>query len=568
MKTLTYQVDLCVVGGGMAGLCAAIAAARHGARVVLMQDRPVLGGNASEEIRMWIGGASGKDNRETGILEELEYENYYLNPGLKFSVWDTVLYAAAKAEKNLILLLNTTCLDATMRDGAIESIKGWQLNAETWHLVQATYFADCSGDSILAPLTGAAHTMGREGKAQFGESIAPDTGDSHTMGMSCLIQARETDSKKTFIKPSWAYTFPTDDDIPFRKHPPMDPLAHCNYWWMEVGGMADCLHDTDRCRDELLKIAYGVWDHIKNQGDHGADNWELEWIGALPGKRESRRYIGKHIITENDVRAEGKFFDTVAYGGWSMDDHFPEGFYYTKGTSTIWHPAPSPWGIPFRALCHRDVPNLLFAGRNISATHVALSSSRVMATCAIIGQAVGTAAAQMCADGTNPDTIDIEKLQNTLMDDDIFLPGFQRKVSPVSKKAYCSAEVVRDGTERGDAHLYTGEIGAPIIYRFEKPTEIRGVRLVFDSDLNRGYWNMPSGYPKQQLKSYAVSPYMVRDFSLTFKHEDGSETTLPVSENHLRLVRIPHADTVTEVTLTVTRTFGCDRAHVFAFECV
>ena len=158
----------------MAGVSAAIAAARHGATVVLIQDRPVLGGNASSEVRMMIAGAHGKDNRETGILEEIECENYYINTGLKYSVWDSVIYGKVMAEKNITLLLNTSCLDAEMDGKRIKSVKAWQSNAETFHVVEAKYFADCSGDSILAPLTGAAYRYGREARDEFGESIAPE----------------------------------------------------------------------------------------------------------------------------------------------------------------------------------------------------------------------------------------------------------------------------------------------------------------------------------------------------------------------------------------------------------
>ena len=173
MRNLYYNTDLCVVGGGMAGLCCAIAAARHGIKVVLVHDRPVLGGNASSEIRMWIGGAHGKDNREGGIIEEIFLENFYQNPALKYPIWDSVLYEKAKAEENLTLLLNTSCLDATMAGNRIESIKAWQLNAETFYEISAAYFADCSGDSILAPLSGAKFMYGREAKSEFGERIPP-----------------------------------------------------------------------------------------------------------------------------------------------------------------------------------------------------------------------------------------------------------------------------------------------------------------------------------------------------------------------------------------------------------
>ena len=568
MRTREYDVDLCVVGGGFAGVCAAISAARHGITVVLMQDRPVLGGNASSEIRMWIGGASGRDNRECGILEEIEYENYYLNPQLSFTVWDSVVYAKVKAEKNITLLLNTTCMDATMAsDNRIASVKGWQLNTETYHIVRAKYFADCSGDSILVPLTGAACMYGREGKSEYGESIAPDVADKKTMGMSCLFQIRETDHKTTFIKPEWAYTYPKDDPImQLRKHFSVEGLGRHNWWWIEVGGMQDALHDADECRDELLKIVYGVWDHIKNQDDHGADNWDIDWIGFLPGKRESRRYVGKYIINENDILAEGKHFeDAVAYAGWSMDDHFPEGFYYMGGCSTIWHPAPSPWLVPWRALVARDINNLLFAGRNISVTHIALSSTRVMATTAMLGQALGTGVAQMVNTDTTPDTIDIPTLRQTLMADDCYIPFYEREVSPLSLSAKCTAPVLRDGIDRGDEHMWVGKAGEIISYTFDKPTKVSGVRIIFDSDLNRGCWNMPSSYPLVQ-KKYKVSPFMMREFSLVFEHGDGTLTTKVYKENRKRFVDIEFDETCICVSLIPMKTYGSDECHIFSFE--
>ncbi len=461
MITKTYEVDLCVVGGGMAGLCAAIAAARCGIKVVLMQDRPVLGGNASSEIRMWVCGAHGKDNRETGIVEEIFLENFYQNTGLKYTIWDSVLYEKAMLEPNIKLLLNCSCLDAETKDSKIVSVKGWQSNAETFHVVKAKFFADCSGDSILSTLTGANYTYGREERSKYGESIAPEVSDRKTMGMSCLIQIRETDSPKKFIPPSWAYKYVGDDELPHVNH---DTVT--NFWWIEVGGEEDCLHDTDACRDELLKIAYGVWDHMKNQGDHGVENWELEWIGFLPGKRESRRYIGKHVVTQNDVEKGGIFDDVVAYAGWTMDDHFPKGFYHRDGHQTIYHPAPSPWGIPLRALYSENIENLLFAGRNISVTHSALSSSRVMATCALLGQAVGTAVSFAVKDNCGISEVDINRLQEKLMRDDVFLPNLKRTVAH-DMGGICSAPIVRNGLERGEENLWIGHSGDSIKYTFE-----------------------------------------------------------------------------------------------------
>lgn len=339
MKEIGHQADLCVVGGGLAGVCAAIAAARHGLRVVLMQDRPVLGGNASSEIRMWVCGAHGDNNRESGIIEELQLENFYRNSQLSYPLWDSVLYEKAYLQPGVTLLLNCTCQQAAMDNGRIRSVRGWQMTSETYHTVEAAYFADCSGDSILAPLTGAEYRIGREARTEFGESIAPEQADRCTMGNSCLFQIRETDHPQKFIPPAWAYTFPTDDDMPFREH-----HIGTNYWWIELGGDRDSIHDADALRHELLRIAFGVWDHVKNYGDHGAENWVMDWIGFLPGKRESRRYVGDVIITQNDVEQGGKFPDIVAYGGWTMDDHFPAGFGHKESYPTIHHPAPSPLG--------------------------------------------------------------------------------------------------------------------------------------------------------------------------------------------------------------------------------
>lgn len=560
MKNTEHITDLCVVGGGMAGVCAAVSAARHGIKVVLVQDRGVLGGNASSEIRMWICGAHGKDNRETGIIEEIMLENFYSNPQLSYPLWDAVLYNKVRTEKNLTILLNCSCLDAECNDGRIVSIKAWQSPCETMHTVKAKFFADCSGDSILAPLSGAEFRYGREARSEFNEKIEPETADKKTMGMSCLFQLRETDRPQKFTPPEWAYKYPTDADIPFREHD-----LSTNFWWIELGGEGDCIHDTDKYRDELLKIAYGVWDHVKNHGDHGAENYQLEWVGLLPGKRESRRYVGKYTVNQNDVEAGGKFSDVIAYGGWSMDDHFPAGMNHKTSYPTIYHPAPSPWGIPFRALCSKNIENLLFAGRNISVTHAALSSSRVMATCGLLGQAVGTAVAQMINDGENTDNIDIEKLQNTLMADDCFLPGKSRRVSELSKSLICSSEIVRNGKERCDENKWVGKKGDYLEYKSDKHFKLSGIRIVFDSDSNRDYHNMPCCI-KLNEERFKLPKTLIKDFDITLTDACGAETVIPFRNNHNRLFTYPVSGEYTSVKLTPIATFGAESFSVFDFE--
>ena len=560
MKNIEYKTDLCIIGGGMAGLCCGIAAARHGIRVVLIHDRPVLGGNASSEIRMWICGSHGKDNRETGIIEEIMLENFYQNTALKFPIWDSVLYEKAIAEENLTLLLNSSCLDCTMNGSSIESVKAWQSNAETFHIVRARYFADCSGDSVLSTLSGAKYMYGREAKSDFGETIPPDKADKKTMGMSCLFQIRETDHPVRFTPPKWAYKYESDADLPFKDHD-----RDNNFWWIEVGGEWDCIHDTDRCRDELLKICYGVWDHMKNYGDHGVENWELEWIGFLPGKRESRRYVGKYIVTQNDVESGGRFEDTIAYGGWSMDDHFPQGFYYKDGHPTIYHPAPAPWGLPLRCMISENIENLCFAGRNISVTHAALSSSRVMATCAVLGQALGTAVSYAVRDNAALENVDIKKLQQTLAEDDCFIPRYKRELPRLTRAAACSAEVVRNGTERGEQNCWVGKKGDIIEYEFDSDTEISGIRLVFDSDLNRDYHNMPCSYPLVQTK-FKLPETLIKEYKIEIISENGAVESLYIDDNHQRFVKHKINRKANKSRFVPIKSWGCDELRLFDFE--
>jgi hypothetical protein len=573
----THEVDFCVVGGGLAGLSAAVAAARRGLRVAIMQDRPVLGGNASSEIRMWIWGARRENNRETGIIEELLLKNRYRNPLRNYSLWDSILYEAVRYQEDIVLLLNCSCTDCEMANGRIQSVKGWQTTTQTWHTVKASLYADCSGDSILAPLSGAEYRVGRESTDEFDESIAPKEADRKTMGMSCLIQARETDRPSAYVPPSWANKYLSDDDLPYRKH----GFKNCswmwnNFWWIELGGEQDSIHDTEEIRDELLKVAFGVWDHIKNHGDHGAENWVIDWIGFLPGKRESRRYVGDHIITENDIRAHGQFDDVVAFGGWPMDDHYPAGMNHRGRPSRIYI-TPSPWGIPYRALYSRNVDNLFCAGRNISATHVAIGSSRVMATCAVIGQAVGTAAAVATRGKLSPRGVYQEKLdelQDLLQEDDCFLPKRPRKMPELTSDATLTAseggpEPLRNGIDRPVGETdngWAGSLDSWIQYVFETRQPVREVRLVFDSDLNRADTNMLAWYSLSR-DPLGVPETLVRAFRIEALDVEGNwQVIARCSDNHQRLVRVATTIETRALRFVPEETWGAENVHLFAFD--
>ncbi len=569
-ERLTHKVDTCVVGGGLAGLCAALASARRGARTLLMQDRPVLGGNASSEVRMWICGAHGQHNKETGLLEELMLENYRLNPSLNYSIWDHALYGMAAVEKNLTLLLNTTCLDAAMDGDRIASVEGWQLTSQTRHIVEADIFIDCSGDSILAVPSGAQTRWGRESADEFGEDIEPETADRRTMGNSILLQIRYTETAQPFTAPDWAWRIDNPDELQYR----VNGIRTDNFWWMEIGGCSDTIHDAETIRDDLLKLAYGVWDYYKNHAPEKAEteNWALEWIGSLPGKRENRRYVGPCIMTQHDIDAGGKFDDIVAYGGWSMDDHHPAGVFY-PGKPTIFHKAPSPFGIPFRSLYSVNVRNLMFAGRNISVTHAALSATRVMATCALLGQAVGTAAALCKEQSCMPSEIDVENLQNWLMDDDVWLPGLKRKPTSIASQATLSGngkhlERLLDGVDRDlpdQEHAWEGEAGDSICFEWNELRQISEVRCVFDSNL-QDKKKMPCSYPQDANRKQTPNT-LVRDFDIEVRDENHEwSLAQSIRDNAQRLVRVALHQQVKSLRIKILRTWGSEKVRVFACE--
>lgn len=579
----TYETELCVIGGGMAGMLAAIAAARHGRKVVLMQDRPVLGGNASSEIRMWIRGAHGENMRETGILEELALENIYRNPRMNFYVWDSVLYGKVKFEENITLLLNCSCLSTEMDGSRIVSVTGWQTTTQTYHQVKAKIFADCSGDSILAPLTGAEWRMGRESSDEFGEDIAPKESDHRTMGMSCLLQVRETCHPVSYIPPVWAYHYEKKDFENKINFSTPQKWQNDNFWWIELGGLVDGIADTETMRDELIRTVYGVWDFIKNGGVCEAENWEIEWIGFLPGKRESRRYVGDYLLNQNDIRAEGRFDDLIAYGGWTMDDHNPAGFLTTE-PPTIWHPAPSPYGIPYRCLYSKNIENLMFAGRNISATHTALSSTRVMATCGMMGQALGTAAAIALRDDLTPRGVyehRIGELKQTLMEDDCYLPWNKREQTELMKTVKISGSgdlsKLVDGVERpvnGVDHAYACRSGEAITFTLPEARSLHYLRLVTDSDLNRE--TFPEGceynwkiYPmKCNIRLGAPDLCVPKTILRSFEVYADGKLVCSVENNYQRLVKIPLELSAREIRFVPKETWGWDTIRIYALELI
>ncbi len=589
IKTVKHSADLCIIGGGLSGICAAVSAARGGSSVVLMHERPMLGGNASSEIRMWVCGAQGKGNRETGIIEEIALRNLKYNPEKKYPIWDALLLDLVQREKNITLLLNCSCFDAKCDGKQIISVLGWQMTTQEKHLVEAKLFADCSGDSILGALCGAEFRMGRECADEFGERISVKEADTQTMGMSCLIQARyDENTESEFIAPPNAMRM-TDEMMALRT-PKMDDTYE-NFWYLELGGDRDCISDTESIRDELISMALGMWDWIKNSGKVvGAEHWHLDFLGMLPGKRESRRLMGKHILTQSDVLSGGEFSDVIAYGGWGLDDHHPNGFYH-KGNPNTWGNTPSPYGIPYRCVYSRNIENLFFAGRNISTTHAALSSTRTMATCALLGEAVGTAADIAREYSLSPQGVYEQKtelLQSRLMENGCFLP-YKKRNTDTAKAAMLLSdtdsasdiEALRNGIDRNNRTYENTEqgcslsAGSTVTYTFEKQ-KVDVIHIAFDSDLDRT--TLPGDecerYHSMRCNLLPSSPVMhmpltlVRSFCVTAVLQDGNESVLyEDSENIKQTVNIYPRRELSSISLHLFSNYGgSDKIRVFSFD--
>ena len=580
VNEVALETEFVVCGGGLSGVCAALSAARHGANVVLVQDRPMLGGNASSEMRMGIMGAHGDENKEAGILEELQLRNFYYNPLLRYTIWDDVLFSAVNAETNITLLLNTSVDGVEMAGARIAAVKAWNGNAYTRYRIAGRLFADCTGDGILR-LSGAKFRHGRELPSEFGETFLMAGGDAKTMGNSILLQLRETKEHHPFIPPPWAYKF-TDADFVNDAQPKEKGKSFSykrlypdnnNFWWIEYGGNINTIGDANAIQLELKKIAYGVWDYMKNHPDGRARGYELDWIGALPGKRESTRFIGPHILTQHDVMSGGHFEDVVAYGGWTLDDHHPDAF-WKKGHLSEHHHCPSPFGIPFDCLYSVNVPNLMFAGRDISATHMGLSATRVMGTCATLGQAVGTAAAMLVKYGIDPALLRRERiaeLQDMLEDDDCMLPYRWRKVSALTAAATCAAEVavLKNGIDRKyrgkDNGVWVAPHAVAMTYSWNSPQRLSGARLVFDSEMTHRSKRMRKleattervKMPKMMAKAFRIEARIAGEWKCVFTDD----------LNILRFRKIAFASVDADaLRLVVAETWGGEKAHVFAFD--
>lgn len=603
-----------VVGGGMSGLCAAMASARQGVKTVLIQDRSVFGGNASSEMRMHISGASchwgKKDAAETGILMELQLENKYLNDSYNYSIWDGVLWHAAKETENLDIYMNTT-MNRVESDGEqIQSIFCYQMTTELWLEITADVYVDATGNGTLGYLAGAEYKIGREGKQEYGEKDAPDVEDGYTMGNTIYFVAEDQGYPVEFRKPAWAYTF-DESDFKHRYHgdivvyhnaddvvvlkPDEDYESHSDelvekydvksgYWWIELGGdWDDIIRQSEDIRYELYRTVYGVWDHIKNGGDHGAENYELVWVGNLAGMRESRRLVGNYTLTEQDILANTVFDDAVAYGGWPMDEHTAAGFWAKGKIPSMVRSFKGLYSIPYRCYCSKNIQNLMMAGRNISASKLAMGSTRVMGTCAVGGEAVGVAAANAVKKGLTPAQYGekyINELQQKLLACDLYVMG-QRNIDPddraltaeihasSEKEGFAAINVISGVTRRENdsSNLWRSNgmssEGEWVELTLKNVSSVKEVRLVFDPDLSeeRCISVSKAFMMKEPL---GVAATLVKDYRIVLYRGNDEVADRMIRLNHQRRNTVVFPEVLCDrIRICVLETNGSEDAHIY-----
>lgn len=396
----TAEYDLVVVGGGIAGICAAVSAARLGCRVALVNDREVLGGNNSSEVRVHLGGmielgpnaGLGRMIREFGHSREGNAQ-----PAANYE--DDRKSAFVAAEENVTLYAPCRAVAVTMQGERIAAVLVRHTAGGEETELRAPLFADCTGDGSVGYLAGADYRMGRESRDEFGEELAPETADRMTMGAS--VQWYSVDAGRATRFPRF--------DCGIRFDERSCERVTKGEWTWETGMNLDQIADAERIRDYGLLVIYANWSYLKNELPHNDRfrNRELGWVAYIAGKRESRRLMGDYVLKQDDIDKHVFHEDRSFTTSWDLDLHFPDSansahFPGREFKAATRHVHIYPYAVPYRCLYSRNVENLFMAGRNISVTHVALGSVRVMRTTGMMGEVVGMAAALCRKYGTTP----------------------------------------------------------------------------------------------------------------------------------------------------------------------
>ena len=606
-KIKQEHYEFAVIGGGMSGICAAVAAARHGVKTVLIHARPVLGGNASSEIRMHICGADENGHKpnltEGGILHEILLKNKARNHHFSYALWDMTLYEIVKSEPNLTVYFNTSMTDCTVLNDKIVSVSCFQSTTEYKIEIAADIFADCTGNATLGYFAGAIYREGSESFAEFNEKHAPEKADNNRMGNTILFKALKKDNVVTYNPPSFAKKL-TEEQLKYRLHSKFhtvdassakDPDAFTRastvsntnvdygYWWIELMGEGDdFVGQYEDIKDELLSYVYGMWDHVKNGGEHGAKNYELEWVGMLSGMRESRRLVGDYLLNENDIFENRIFPDAVAYGGWPVDVHCPNGLLDFDRLPSEVYAFDGAYTIPWRSYYSENIKNLVMAGRNISTTRLGLGSTRIMGTCSVGGQAVGTAVSIMKKYNLLPSELTpyIKELQQLILKDDGFIPGVKNEdKKDLARSAKVSASSFEDGyspenvingvsrpTETGENAWHSDGIrkeGEWLEFDLGQKKQISKVQLTFDSGFSYPI-RMTMSDNRRKQQRIGVPPELVKDFTVELISGGKSVMTKSVTDNIYRMCRVEFQNVMCDtVKICFNKTNGAAEFRVF-----
>lgn len=414
--------DFVVVGGGFTGVCTAIQASREGLKTALITNRGFIGGNSGCEVRCPVDGADGEHQfnfnaRETGLIEEIRLENLRVNPEGNPYRWDMVLMDFIAAEKDLDLYLNT-CIDrvetadgpaagnaatdgnCAKKPAHITKVSGIQVTTEKRFDFTASFFADNTGDGTLSMLSGCGFAEGAEPEEAYGEKIAACCEKGDVLLGTLTYNAKDMGHPMDFVPPANAFDMEKSGCLDHREIP--DAMFQRFVWFYETGAGLDQAKDSEEVAAKHRELLFSIWDHIKKHPEkYGAENYDFEYISPFVGKRESRRVDGLYRLKEQDVYYQQDFEDACGYGGWAIDLHDGKGFFGT-GPENWWVYLRGIYPIPLRTAIAKDADNLFVVGRCFSVTHVALGSTRLNATLATVGQAVGIAAAICKERGITP----------------------------------------------------------------------------------------------------------------------------------------------------------------------
>ncbi|MFI3270336.1 MAG: FAD-dependent oxidoreductase [Rikenellaceae bacterium] len=385
------EYDFVVVGGGIAGMCAAMAAAREGMQVALLNDRPLWGGCNSSEVRVHLGGKIeiGPYKNLGNMIKEFGHKRKgNAQPADYYE--DEAKQQFLDSNPNLDLFPNTRMTKVVMDGDKIKAVVGENIETGAEILFRADLFADCTGDGTVGALAGADYHMGREAKSEYNESEAPEVADKITMGSSVQWYSKETKDMSKFPIFEYGVKFTNES---------MEPVTMGEWTW-ETGMAYNQILDGEYIRDYGMMIIYSNWSFLKNRSGlkHEYTHRQLDWVAYVAGRRESRRLLGDYILTGDDVVNYNVQSDGTAATTWSVDLHYPDPnntkfFPGEEFKSISMHNKVYPYPVPYRCLYSRNVNNLFMAGRNISVTHMALGTVRVMRTTGMLGEVVGLAAA-------------------------------------------------------------------------------------------------------------------------------------------------------------------------------